>query len=84
MVPSRVVRGGLPVASELSSLPLGLMGLLVHVIVSEENIRSMVTTEGNIRHPKPFLGTEPLCVTFIWAFPGNSGHRFVGKASCLW
>lgn len=53
MVPSRVVRGGLPVASELSSLPLGLMGLLVHVIVSEENVRSVVTTEGNIRHKTP-------------------------------
>lgn len=53
MVPSRVVRGGLPVASELSSLPLGLMGLLVHVIVSEKNVRSVVTTEGNIRHKTP-------------------------------
>lgn len=51
MVPSRVVRGGLPVSSELSSLPLGLMGLLVHVIVSEEKARSMVTTDGNIWHP---------------------------------
>lgn len=48
-MPSRVVRGGLPVASELSSLPLGLMGLLVQVIVSEEKMRCMVSTEGNIK-----------------------------------
>lgn len=83
MVPSRVVRGGLPVASELSSLPLGLMGLLVHVIVSEENVTSMVTNEGNVRHPTAFLRTQRLCITFVWAFPGNSAHRFVGKASRL-
>lgn len=36
MVPRRVVRGGLPVASTgTSSLPLGLIGLLLQVIVSE-------------------------------------------------
>lgn len=42
MVPSRVVRGGLPVASELSSLPFGLMGLLGHVIVSKGNVGTTV------------------------------------------
>lgn len=36
MVPSRVVRGGLLAASTgASSLPLGFMGLLLHVIVSK-------------------------------------------------
>lgn len=35
MVPSRVVRGGLLAASTgASSLPFGLIGLLLHVIVS--------------------------------------------------
>lgn len=37
MVPSRVVRGGLLAASTgVSSLPFGLMGLLLQVIVSDK------------------------------------------------
>lgn len=69
MVPSRVVRGGLLVASELSSLPFGLMGLLVQVIVSEEIIRSMVTTEETSVNKSPsknLLDLQYLCLGFFW------------------
>lgn len=42
MVPSRVVRGGLLAASTgASSLPLGFMGLLLHVIVSVGETKQM-------------------------------------------
>lgn len=87
MVPSRVVRGGLLAASTgVSSLPFGLMGLLLQVIVTKKKKRQLFN-KLKTKYLSKFtfcFTTLLVCSTFIRTFPANSGDRFVGKASCLW